>query len=338
MDAKTIMIAPVSGGYFVNQLAIMYRLAELNFKPDIIMAASGGVVASTILMSSNYDQVNMIRVAKEIRSNIYIKSWIPETLDFIPSKVVGIFRGSLYNSSDNLKNVMKQMVSPAILRETEMWISTFNVAKSKPGLYCTCSSEKAIIKDNTDHKKLYDELIYIDGDIDLFTKVACASASIPSVLPPVEINGENHVDGGVDRASPISALAISVQRLDRWHMVYVCCKNMYQNERTDLDGSFIDTVRFTISAIINCNIKSDAYKCYELLAQRGEVIEEKMDLKTYFSRRDEWFSSLIELYPINDNMLDLSNFNGDDVVQKMLEIEFEHKVWYVVTKSQCFAK
>lgn len=334
--SRSILVVPVSGGYFVNQVGALYHLAKHGYRPDIIMGGSGGVVASMIFVCANYDPTSMIRTAREVRTDIYIKSWVPKPIDFISSKLIGFFRGSLYDNSELLLPTIKKMVTPAMLNEIEMWILAFNASKGEPGLFCTCSSDKAIIHSTDGHLKLYKTLTYMDGCVDFFTKVATASACIPSVVPPICINGDNYADAGLVHSSPLTPLSIDVQHIDQWHIIYLSCYNMDILAQSNLDGSIIDTVGYATKTIIDSNIQTDRYKCYEMLLQRGKVYEEKMSLEEYFKRRDDWFSSVMEIYPLTDNKVDLSNFVGDDVVNIMLNTEIGIRVWYVISKATCF--
>lgn len=336
--SKSILVAPVSGGFFVNQIGALYHLAKAGYQPDIIMAGSGGVVASMVYISANYNHHTMIRTAKEVTSSMYIKSWMPKPIEFIPSNVIGIFCGSLYNTSDILPETVKKLVTPAMLKEIELWILTFNASKGVSGLFCTCAEDNALIHNTSTHLKLYKNLNYMDGDLDLFIKVATASASIPSVVPPVNINGDFYADAGLVHSSPLTPLSIDVQHLERWHIIYLSCYNMDVLMKSDLDGSIIDIVKYATKTIIDSNIQTDRYKCYEMLAQRGVITEESMSIEEYLKRRDDWFSSVMEIYPLVDNKVDLSSFNGDDVVNIMLNTEIGIRVWYVVSKTTCFGE
>ena len=289
-----------------------------------------------IFICANYESINMIRTAREVNSTIYIKSWIPKPIDFISSKIIGFFSGSFYDNSDILPGVIKKLASHAMLKEIEFWILTFNTSKGEPGLFCTCSKEQAMIQDTKSHLKLYKQLQYMDGDIDLFTKVSTASACIPTIVPPININGDNHADAGLVHSSPLTPLSIDIQHIERWHIIYLSCYNTDNPSKSNLDGSIIDTVGYATKTIIDSNIQTDKYQCYEMLYQRGKITEEIMGLEEYFKRRDEWFSSVMEIYPVVDNNLDLSGFTGDDVVNIMLNTEIRTRVWYVVSKTTCF--
>jgi hypothetical protein len=303
-----------------------------------MMAGSGGVVASTIYITSNYDPVAMIRNAREVQSSIYIKSWTPKAIDFIPSKVLGVFIGSIYNTSDNLQSTMKTLASPALLKETELWILAFNASKAETGLFCTCSKDRAIIQDNEGHLKLYKQLVYMDGDVEYFTKVATASAAIPSVVPPILIDGDYYADAGLVHSSPLTPLSIDIQHIDQWHIIYLTPYNTDLINVTNFDGSIIDTIAYATQTIIGGTIKTDRHQSYQMLTQRGKVIEETMSIEEYLERRDDWFSSVMEIYPLIDNKVDLSNFDGDDVVNIMLNTyqKLGIRVWYVVSKTTCF--
>lgn len=327
------MIAPVSGGRFVNQLGELYHLAKYNFVPDIILSGSGGVVASMSYVCAGYKQSGLLRIAKEIHSGMYIKSWAPKSLNFIPPKIFGFFRGSFYDTSELLPMVIKKLITPGLLKEIELWILTFNTSKGEPGLFCSCSEQDAIIQNNDGHLKLYRELVYLDGNLDMFTKVATASASIPSVVPPININGDSYADAGLAHSSPLTPLSIDIQYIDRWHIVYLCCYNIYDIPKSDLDGSILDSFGYAAKKILDSNTQTDRYKCYELLTQRGEVIEEKMDLAEYFKRRDEWHSSFVEIYPLSDKMLELDNYTGEDVANIMLSTDVGITVRYILTKT-----
>ncbi len=334
-----IIIAPVSGGKFINQLSASYSLSKYDYKPDIYLGASGGIVTGTILVAADYNPNSIIRLTRLTNSALFIKSWLPWYLDFIPSSSVGVFQGSLYQSSGGHEELIFDHITPAMLRETEIWTLTCDETNRRPSLWCSTSYEKAKITGQcTDNSMIKTSFDYIDGDLQLFADSALASASIPAVVPPKEIKGAYHVDGGVLYASPFIPLQAEIELFESVHLIYLNCTNIesFKKCKHHHEYSILDVGTLATEVALKNHIVQDRSGCYHTIKNKailkGKVLTkmESVELSWYFVNKGEWDSSLLEAYPETEFSLDITNFSGDDAVKYLLEREsvIRYRLWF----------
>ncbi len=336
-----ILVAPVSGGRFVNQLAGFYELSKYNYKPDISLGASGGVVATSLYMSASYDTKNLERVSRLCDSSIFVRSWSPPYLDFIPSYAIGVFQGSLYRHSTSYKERLKEIITPGILKDNELWILVFNNSTSCADLYCTTSFERAKLQNNSTEQRLTraSNLKYLNGNIDKYCLVSIASASIPALVPAVEIDGQYCCDGGNLYASPFIPMREQLAEQlkgQEFHIIYNNGCNIDQatfipdlNQKT-----IIDTTREATTTVIRSHIIHDRYACYSFLKSmypEAHLEYEEPTLNEYFEKRKSCLCSLLEIYPCKDKNLQIIDFSGNDTCDAMLTQtqHLRYRMWYV---------
>jgi predicted acylesterase/phospholipase RssA len=217
-----VYIGPVSGGGFPAQLQqILYVTSEKSkaffdetenkssfYIPDLCMGTSGGNISLYISISGGWTEGGIKRVIKSMSPEMFSQTWWPGPLSIIPTWVLGIFEGAVYKPGYGAENLLKAFNNTESIQEIEMWNTAFNKDQKRTGLFCNKSSKNSFISPFTyssfDFKTM--PLKFFDGDISKISRSVIASASIPYLFKPVEIDNEMYIDGGVSYPSPLTPL------------------------------------------------------------------------------------------------------------------------------------
>lgn len=216
-ESLLVYSLPVSGGCFVAQIGLLIELYEafrkkryLKYSPDLIFSSSGGNVAAYLGMAADWSGDGFIRVLKYLSKDVFIKSWFPEQMNFLPTGIAGIFTGSLYREGEGGNLLFKRFFTEDTIKRTEVWTGTFNSNTYQSEFFCNLHEADAIIKQSkfTAEMDLYGAmpLRYVPDEtsksIDVLAKITHASASIPVVTSNIKIGEHKYADGGVMYSSP----------------------------------------------------------------------------------------------------------------------------------------
>lgn len=259
-----IYVLPVSGNLFPVQLGILSAISMANTiiardrigrepspaptlvppdqpidrrhdVPDIVLASSGGNIASYMALAANWDRDRIRSMTDLVSSDAFLASWY----DTIPSWILLPFSRSLYRPGYGFETLFQSMFTTGQLRfsRTEIWTGVFNRTTSLhrvfsnralgesilfPGSATTVTDQGTIAPSVKSINLGFDySPIYAAGDQTLLAKVALASASIPWLVQPVRINGEEYSDAGSSAASPLVMMEHPILRLatDRNHIL-----------------------------------------------------------------------------------------------------------------------
>lgn len=217
-----VYIASISGGGFPAQIQqILYATEQKQiafndktenisdyYNPDLCMGTSGGNVALYIAISGNWNEGGIKRVVNMLNPEMFSQTWWPGPMSFIPTWVLGIFEGAVYKPGYGAETLLKAFNSPESIQRIEMWNTAFNKDQKRTGLFCNKSSNDSFVSPLTyssfDFKTL--PLQYLEGDISKISRTVIASASVPFLFKPVEIDNEEYIDGGVTYPSPLTPL------------------------------------------------------------------------------------------------------------------------------------
>jgi predicted acylesterase/phospholipase RssA len=228
-----VYAASISGGGFPAQVQQILYITEQKKKafntetekiytyytPDLCMGTSGGNVALYIAISGNWDEGGIKRVINSMSPSMFSQTWWPGPMSFIPTWVLGIFEGAVYRPGYGANGLLDAYNNPSNITSVEMWNTAYNKDKKKTGLFCNRKDGQTFVSSLTyspyDFKTL--SLNYLNGDISKISSAVVASASVPLLFKPVNIDGDDYEDGGVTYASPLTPLQ---------EEIYKCIKGM----------------------------------------------------------------------------------------------------------------
>ena len=370
-----VFTASISGGGFPAQLQqILYYIEnkQIAFKdkteniasyytPDLCMGTSGGNVALYIAISGNWTPGGIRRVVDTLNSNMFSQTWWPGPMSFIPTWVLGIFEGAVYKPGYGANGLLKAFNNSNSIEMVEMWNSSYNEDQKKTVLFCNKSSYDTFVSPLTystfDSKSL--PLKFLDGDINKISQSIIASASVPLLFKPVEIENESYSDGGVTYPSPLTTLQDEIYKcikgqvepydFEKTVAVYpipVGTPEQISRLQTKRDKEIlhltyfspydIDSNKDTTSTIGNGNVFSatldsssvkDRYTGINLLlrvkneSQNVKVIDSRTGLNTLAELFSLYNDThyFCEIYVRVNNWVDLNTFKPQDVINKMNE-------------------
>lgn len=332
-----IFVVPVSGGAYVSQLSILQHLSESLIKPDVILASSGGNVASYIALASEWKWSGMERIIQELDCSLFAKPWhnIPP-LAFL----MGVMKGNIYNTGSGVEDFFQRHYTSDSISQVEIWTGTSNVELQKPAIFCNKSS--SILDVNSFNERLNNScpLVFLSGDVDMISKVSVASASIPSIVPSQLINGYHYSDGGICGASPLTTMSDVIEATVRnkdcdLHIVYINSCNLGECENTE-DGNLFVTWRQAMTALVRSQTTIDRKIAHSLVKRFDKPLleislpcnQENMNLIKTLKSRSRY--TLLEIYPSKTYEVDITSFTGVDAVNKVRDAynDCAMHLWY----------
>ena len=332
-----LLVLPVSGGAFVSQLAIIQHLTEIEYRPDIIFGSSGGNVAAYIAIAAEWKWAAIERMLGEVSSEMFAKPWynIPPI-----AFLMGILKGNIYDSGAGVKDFFLRHFNESLINSIEVWTGTNNLEEQRSAIFCNRSSSQLLVE-NFDYE-LYNScpLQYLSGNIEEIAAVAIASASIPSLVPPVVIRGQHYVDGGMSGASPLTifhqviATTVEKQGLDL-HITYVNSCNLSKTV-DNIDGNVFQTWKQAVRDLVRGQTAIDRGVAHSLINKEKRVLRElygKCDHETMLmikERRNSSRYSLLEIFPVESYEVDITNFTGKESAEVLHEAyrNCEVHLWY----------
>lgn len=198
-----IFVLPISGGGFPVQLAM---LKDINIKPDVMMTASGGNVASYLYLASfNYSMNDIINY---INRDMFIRG----------NKFSAFFRNG-FLPGVGIDKLFDKFFTKESIQSVEIFTLTFNKSGCCACIFSNKSKQDSLIQELTTMDKIMyqNTLEHVDGDINEISKVSLASASIPDIAQPQNINGNLYQDGGVCYTSSVIPLSLHIQDMCNSH-------------------------------------------------------------------------------------------------------------------------
>jgi len=346
-----ILILPISGGRFVTQLASTITFTtsdgisdnENNFIPDIIFAASGGNLVAYITEAARWNSSWIYSVASKISSNMFISKW--SSSNFI-STLMAYFKSNYYNYGTGVKDIIEEYFTPSSIQEREIWTGTFNKTKGKATAFC--NKGQSILNTSIINSYITCSLpvIYNNGNIEAIVRASIASASIPSIVPPQIIDGEEYEDCGIFSASPLIMFEKPIieyakkNKTEKIHMIYMNSVNLDSQDSGNIIN-IVDNLEKTIQNLVNSKYIDDRKICFDIFEtlineyQTMEIqdldnipITNKERLvvicKGKFNPEiankinklyNTYNYSFLEIYPEELIEIKLENFDGNDVIK-----------------------
>lgn len=346
-----LYVLPISGGYFPHQIGILTWLSQADQKPDIVLASSGGNVSAYVGMAGDWTVDGINNIIKYMSNRIFIKSWWPPYLFYLPSVLKGYFHGSMYNINQKFYLFFKTLFNTNNIKTTEIWSGTFNKSRGMTQLFCNQSHSESCIKDDTINGELLNYLpyTYTDGDTDTLARVCFASAAVPVVFPPLTIRGESHTDGGNSFSSPLTPMKDSLIKSlknECIHITYITPHNInapktdicypisdggvekmnlaanYSNART-AGGSMYSQGKYAINELITSLYLQDRMAGLDVvgITQKSLFIEKIVSFDQFINfqkdRIKSYQKSFMEIYPLNDKHISITDFNGQEILDIM---------------------
>lgn len=247
-DTLDFVFAPISGGYFVSQAAILSMFKEarnssasLKLEPDAYMGASGGAIASVLALVSDKTVYNMRSIVGLLRPSLFIKSWWATGFKFIPSFLLALFKTAIYDDGIGTLEIVNDFFSKTKLEQgPEVWILAFDKNGRSGDLFCTKDSDKAMFEVDSFFKGSESGLgriIYIGSENkNMLNKALEATSCIPGIKAGVTIKVEDekvtYIDGGISGATPLRFFSNSILEKSqgkKLHLFYILPNNIFDD-------------------------------------------------------------------------------------------------------------
>lgn len=319
MESKKIVVAPISGGYFPCQVSILMRLCKAGYAPDIMFGSSGGNIALFITEAGKWTYDKVLEVCRDLNSDMFCRSYF--CVSFI-SLMIGYLNGAFYKKGKGVEAFMNKYFTDSSIQEREMWTGTYNCAKRKAQLFCNVSASKSILCKDVDMDNISVTLppIYANGNISVISNYSIASASVPSVVPSVNIGNCQYRDGGVSSASPISMLSEHLGCYNNINILYISSFNVDATEFQIDTGTALRVGLNTVQEILRYQVIADRSSALSMiivdkdkLLNYVEFTYDDVNLKKVLSYYHCINSSVLEIYPIDAHTVDITSFCGVDV-------------------------
>jgi hypothetical protein len=233
-----IYVMPVSGNFFPIQIGILAAIANANSildadgrfaadmriassreqLPTAVLAASGGNIAAYIGLMSDWERARIYSSIDFLNSDLFLKPWY----DALPSWLFLPWAQSVYREGYGFERVYLSVFPKSYLgsrQAAEVWTGTYHRTSGQQRLFVNresaedceirvdefCGSDARAIQLGANVAP-----VYAGSDRVTLARATLASASIPWLVPRVEIHGEEYSDGGGSFASPMSCMSGAV--------------------------------------------------------------------------------------------------------------------------------
>lgn len=279
---------PCSGNLFAVQLGMLCALSIAygtngdlkNLPPDVVLSSSGGNMAAYTALASDWCRERILHNLNLYSSEAFLSNWS----DSSPSWFFIPFSKSVFRQGYGFRPLFRHLFSGKQLSasRTEIWSGTFHRKTAQHRLFTNVSEERAKLKPFVSlvevgnlsralHLGSDISPVYADGDIDLVADVCQASASIPWVIKPTLIRGEEYTDGGNMYASPLSSLDGAVFALSKGgnalKMFYLSPTNMSEMREAE------NTLLSDLYTLVFSSLTGDIRLMISLIMRLGCVSE-----------------------------------------------------------------
>jgi len=218
---KTAFVLSGGGSLGAAQVGMLKALAELNVKPDVLIGASVGALNAAFIAMNRWP--DCVKDLEELWISIKRQDVFPLDIPALVSAIIGK-RNYLIDSS-GLRKIIRDNLRAETFEECQIPLRVV-VTEVLSGKVAIFSSGP-----------LFEPLL--------------ASASIPGVFAPVEINGIFYMDGGVSDNTPISdALNLGAKE------VYVL-PTSYGCEPEEVPNSAMGMFLHTSNLLVNQGFRRD---------------------------------------------------------------------------------
>ena len=346
---------PISGGGFPVQLALLskiydaIKLNKINFTgndytPQFLLAASGGNIAAYLGLAGDWSYEGICRVSENINSEMFVKSWLPKDLSFIPTWALSVFTGTIYRSGDSAIELLKMAFPGQKIKDVEILTLAFNSSEYIPQIFSNKSKEESLVPELTNIDKLLfnmTEIKYLNGNIEEISKVCMASAAIPILTQSQNIDGCKFDDGGLSSASPLSVLPTEMYNIiqesgKKMHLFYYSSYDLDDNDESKFT-QYGGGAQKALSCMIHSRALQDravAIQLLEKIISRESIGENFVNTTTEVlaSKMAEFEDQdyVLFLYPKGNPHIKITKFDKDDIINLINEVrkEFNFTIWH----------
>lgn len=336
-ESTSFYILPVSGGAFPVQLASLHVLGQCSeqVKPDVVMSSSGGNVAAYLSDAGEWRWNGIEKSVRQIRYDWFSRPWS----SFSPIASLYVYaQRTLKNSGTGVSEFIHSNYTSDSIQQTEIWSGTYNISTQRSRLFCNRDQDDCIINPSTSQLLAtgMENPMYARGDLDLISDYSVASASIPHIVPPVNIDGDYYADGVLGSASPASLLAGEMENVEGdIHITYINCCDIESYLVPLGDGPF-DVVMSTVGTFVKSLTYADRRRCCEVIASRGELKHVNFNIDVNNIDAIQAFiattkASMFEMYSDIQEMVDIHALRPCEILTLMFKAQqrLKGRVWYV---------
>lgn len=244
-------ISPVSGALFSVQLGLMIEASAHLPQPSFMAGSSGGCVASYVYLAADGTEEGIERISRKLNSTLLTTTWFPSYLNFLPSWIVGAFKGSIYKKGIGTVPLMRNIFSTYNITRIEILTGTTERVSGKCQIFSNVRDDTSVLRnipfDHTINNCL--PVIYNDGDITEIARACTASASVPIIVPDEDIDGKDYMDGGTTYSSPLTPLAETLDYIGTRRPLHLVYFNCYDIESNLSDGKYYNIIQNTDSTL-----------------------------------------------------------------------------------------
>lgn len=319
-----LIVLPISGGKFPVQIAIVESLSDIGYKPDLTLASSGGTVASYCASYGDWKSEEIRKIAKDLSSSLFIRSWFSPHLAIFHSIVAGYFYGAAYQASDTTIDFFEKYFTPLTITQYEIWVGAINRDTGAVCLFCNRSRAEAQIKGGNFNIAMIksEPLKYLNGNLEDIMNAAMASSSIPIMIEPRVIDGRSYIDIGAKFASPLVPLQEEILELTKsepLHIIYVNGFNVEADTAEMGDHNMMNGFVGLAEHVVRSFIIQDRQTAINIIKIRSgkDLIYAEFDVgvldRVLIFLEKECCDSVVEIYPRKLWTIDLETFVGSDV-------------------------
>ena len=332
-----IFVLPVSGGGFPIQISYLNKLSYHNQEGDIYLTSSGGSVATYLALAGNFRNSAIIKVLSDMDNSKFVSSWTKG----IPSIIQGYFKGSVYRRGEGADRIFKNYFNDERICNIEIWSGTVNRATGKARFFCNKKREDSLIK-NKDFRPFIKSmpLEYLNGDVVNCVKTCLASASIPGLVEEQIFEDEEHVDGGVFMASPLSAFQSNLENEEEIHIYYLSSFDLENCNYPKSYKNLYEHSKISLYEIMRSMASYDRYMAIMMLGKEKDIIIMEYEgtdenLRKIIEHSKGYKRTLIELYPTDDMSINIINFTNRTIMRSYEEAKTRYNIRYWYNKEIC---
>lgn len=342
MEPMRMYVLPVSGGYFPLQIAELLWMDADVAPPSLVLGSSGGNIAAYLATAGAWTREGIHRVVTYMYSSLFIKSWWPAYLPYLPSVLKGYFKGSAYDSNnDDFTSIFKRLfddpASATTLANTELWTGTYNTTAGATQLFCSGAQASALLRPNPLLNQLYNvvEPVYASGDLTTLAKVCFASAAVPAVFPAQSIHDNVYIDGGTSYSSPLTPLRSELAKVTTGRNVHITYFTPYDIQASSFNvcyepvmktanntecapGTMYNQGADAFGEIFKSMMLQDRMAGVSLIGDPETLTytEEHMSydqFQAFQAKRYTHSRSFVEVYPLSKQHISIVSFTPEDI-------------------------